>query len=116
MPDEQDNVFLLDEEHASNYQNIIMHKESSNDSTSFSTTMESLCLNRDIVEEEEERIDIHDYSIDNIPVKVGLADFELKSVIGKGAYGKVYLVRKKGPSNHGQTLFAMKARLYMIIF
>ncbi|KAJ3113507.1 Ribosomal protein S6 kinase beta-1 [Phlyctochytrium bullatum] len=36
--------------------------------------------------------------------KVGLADFDLLQVIGKGAYGKVFLVRKKGTDK----LYAMK--------
>ena len=49
----------------------------------------------------------HDSSfgdVSSVPVKVGLDDFEMISVIGKGAYGKVYLVRKRGT----ELLFAMK--------
>ncbi|TPX36527.1 hypothetical protein SmJEL517_g01372 [Synchytrium microbalum] len=40
----------------------------------------------------------------NEEVKVGLEDFEMLSVIGKGAFGKVYLVRLKGTSR----VFALK--------
>ncbi|XP_074646611.1 ribosomal protein S6 kinase alpha-5-like isoform X2 [Tubulanus polymorphus] len=39
--------------------------------------------------------------------KVGLENFELLKVLGTGAYGKVFLVRKVGGSDHGK-LYAMK--------
>ncbi|RKP20702.1 kinase-like protein [Rozella allomycis CSF55] len=39
--------------------------------------------------------------------KVGREDFEIHKVIGKGAYGKVYLVRKISPPDAG-TFYAMK--------
>lgn len=38
-------------------------------------------------------------------VKVGLADFNIKKVIGRGSFGKVFLVQKKG----GQDVYAMKS-------
>lgn len=40
----------------------------------------------------------------NIPGKISLEDFELLSVLGKGSYGKVLLVKK----NQSQKLYAMK--------
>ena len=46
-------------------------------------------------------IEIKDYQ-ESKSAKVGLADFQLLSVLGKGAYGKVYLVRKSN------ILYAMK--------
>lgn len=52
-------------------------------------------------EDDEVVIEIKDYQ-ESKSAKVGLQDFELLSVLGKGAYGKVYLVRK---SNE---LYAMK--------
>lgn len=51
--------------------------------------------------EEEVVIEIKDYQ-EPKSVKVGLRDFELISVLGKGAYGKVYLVKKSN------VLYAMK--------
>ena len=39
--------------------------------------------------------------------KVGMQDFELLKVLGTGAYGKVFLVRKLGGSDHHK-LYAMK--------
>ena len=39
--------------------------------------------------------------------KVDISHFEVIKVLGTGAYGKVYLVRKKGGSDKGQ-LYAMK--------
>jgi len=39
--------------------------------------------------------------------KIGLEEFELKKVIGKGSFGKVMLVRKKEGDNAGR-VFAMK--------
>ncbi|XP_022915732.1 ribosomal protein S6 kinase alpha-5-like isoform X2 [Onthophagus taurus] len=39
--------------------------------------------------------------------KVGMANFDLLKVLGTGAYGKVFLVRKRGGSDHGR-LYAMK--------
>ncbi len=39
-------------------------------------------------------------------IKISKSDFEIKKLIGKGSYGKVYLVRKKSNSK----LFAMKER------
>lgn len=38
---------------------------------------------------------------------VGLHNFELHKVLGSGAYGRVFLVSKKGGRDHG-TLYAMK--------
>lgn len=45
----------------------------------------------------------------NIPNedKVDITHFDLLKVLGTGAYGKVFLVRKKGGSDHGR-LYAMK--------
>lgn len=40
--------------------------------------------------------------------KVGPGDFEIMRVIGKGAFGKVFQVRKKGKSGGGDGIFAMK--------
>ena len=37
-------------------------------------------------------------------VKIGLKDFELVKVIGRGSFGKVYLVKKHGTENY----YAMK--------
>ncbi|KAJ3054602.1 serine/threonine protein kinase psk1 [Rhizophlyctis rosea] len=66
-------------------------------------------------------VKIHDYiatnadegtagGVINHPRKVGLKDFDLLSVIGKGAYGKVFLVKRKGVvgENGEEKLFAMK--------
>uniref|UniRef100_A0A914URH7 Protein kinase domain-containing protein n=1 Tax=Plectus sambesii TaxID=2011161 RepID=A0A914URH7_9BILA len=39
--------------------------------------------------------------------KVSMENFELLRVLGKGAYGKVFLVRKVGGSDHG-AIYAMK--------
>lgn len=39
--------------------------------------------------------------------KVGMKNFELLKVLGTGAYGKVFLVRKNGGTDHGK-LYAMK--------
>merc|ERR1711988_870580 len=39
--------------------------------------------------------------------RIGMEDFELLKVLGTGAYGKVFLVRKLGGSDHGK-LYAMK--------
>lgn len=39
--------------------------------------------------------------------KVGINNFELLKVLGSGAYGKVFLVRKKGGKDDGK-LYAMK--------
>lgn len=39
--------------------------------------------------------------------RVGVADFDLLKVLGTGAYGKVFLVRKKGGIDNGR-LYAMK--------
>ncbi len=36
---------------------------------------------------------------------VGLSDFEIKSVIGRGSFGKVFLVVKRGT----QDVYAMKS-------
>ena len=38
---------------------------------------------------------------------LGVKDFDLLKVVGKGAFGKVMLVRKKSPPSAGQ-IFAMK--------
>lgn len=38
---------------------------------------------------------------------VGINNFELLKVLGSGAYGRVFLVRKKGGPDHGK-LYAMK--------
>jgi ribosomal protein S6 kinase alpha-5 len=52
-------------------------------------------------------------SLQNLPVnmrgkgKVTMEDFELLKVLGTGAYGKVFLVRKIGGLDHGK-LYAMK--------
>jgi serine/threonine protein kinase len=51
--------------------------------------------------DEEVVIEIKDYQ-EQKSGKVGLKDFELLSVLGKGAYGKVYLVKKSN------VLYAMK--------
>jgi hypothetical protein len=83
-------VFALDEPLP-----LEMSKISSLDSC-VSSGLESLTEPLAKVSLNEEYIDIHNYSIDKQPQKVSMEDFELKSVIGKGAYGKVYLVRKKG--------------------
>lgn len=40
--------------------------------------------------------------------KVAPGDFEIMRVIGKGAFGKVFQVRKKGKSGGGDGIFAMK--------
>ncbi|KAI8824952.1 kinase-like domain-containing protein [Fimicolochytrium jonesii] len=64
-------------------------------------------------------VDIHNFDVNEeecstgvaapIPKKVGLADFEFVSVVGQGAYGKVFLVRKKKVSpNVKSELYAMK--------
>jgi serum/glucocorticoid-regulated kinase 2 len=37
--------------------------------------------------------------------KVGLADFTIKKVIGRGSFGKVFLVEKKGTKD----VYAMKS-------
>ena len=39
--------------------------------------------------------------------KAGPQDFELRKVLGKGGYGKVFQVRKLGGEDHGK-IFAMK--------
>lgn len=39
--------------------------------------------------------------------KVNMSNFEMLKVLGTGAYGKVFLVRKKGGADHGR-LYAMK--------
>jgi len=54
------------------------------------------------------------YERNNKRVKIGLADFELCKLIGKGGYGKVYQVRKKTGRDSGK-LFAMKV-LYITYF
>lgn len=57
-------------------------------------------MQQDALQESLQKLDIHDYHTG----KVGIADFEFLSVIGKGAYGKVYLVKQK----FDQSLYAMK--------
>ncbi|KAH0954635.1 hypothetical protein HN011_003749 [Eciton burchellii] len=47
------------------------------------------------------------YEQNNKRQKIGLGDFELCKLIGKGGYGKVYQVRKKTGKDNGK-LFAMK--------
>jgi serine/threonine protein kinase len=55
---------------------------------------------------ENQRINIKDFttSEDLTRKKVGLEDFEILSVIGKGAYGQVFLVQK----NETEKIYAMK--------
>lgn len=49
---------------------------------------------------------------ENVQGKIGVGDFDILRVVGKGAFGKVFLVRKKGdlkgngPNNDG--IYAMK--------
>lgn len=58
---------------------------------------------QDLEEEEDlELLEIHNYAANK--EKFGLKDFKVISVIGKGAYGKVFLVQK----HHSEKLYAMK--------
>ncbi|KXJ25800.1 ribosomal protein S6 kinase alpha-5 [Exaiptasia diaphana] len=53
-------------------------------------------------------IDIHQTNLTEVQdEKVGIENFELLKVLGTGAYGKVFLVRKRGGHYSGR-LFAMK--------
>jgi len=54
------------------------------------------------------------YEQNNKREKIGLGDFDLCKLIGKGGYGKVYQVRKKTGKDSGK-LFAMKVS-YIIYF
>ena len=48
-----------------------------------------------------------DNKLPKSPCQVSMDDFDLLKVLGTGAYGKVFLARKKTGANSGQ-LFAMK--------
>jgi serine/threonine protein kinase len=63
------------------------------------------CMERLDIGKEDQRINIKDFVASAVDKRrVGLEDFVIKSVIGKGAYGQVFLVQKKESTN----LFAMK--------
>lgn len=67
--------------------------------------VEPIGYQQDLEEEEDlERLEIHNYAARKQEDKVGIKDFKVISVIGKGAYGKVFLVQKH-PS---EKLYAMK--------
>jgi len=62
------------------------------------------------MEQEEENIIVrHELTEVNLTGRgrVDMSYFELLKVLGTGAYGKVFLVRKRGGHDHG-TLYAMK--------
>ncbi|XP_047132858.1 ribosomal protein S6 kinase alpha-5 isoform X1 [Hydra vulgaris] len=55
----------------------------------------------------DKRYQIKNAMLDASHGKVSIEDFELLKVLGTGAYGKVFLVRRKGGNGNGK-LFAMK--------
>jgi ribosomal protein S6 kinase beta len=66
--------------------------------------VEPIGFQQDLQEEEDlELLEIHNYASKQ-EEKVGIKDFKVISVVGKGAYGKVFLVQKI----KGDKLFAMK--------
>lgn len=54
-----------------------------------------------------EVVPISEQNVNRACEKVGPQDFELRKVIGKGGYGKVFQVRKITGNDSG-TIFAMK--------
>eukprot|EP01088_Endostelium_zonatum_P000318 TRINITY_DN1059_c0_g1_i1.p1 TRINITY_DN1059_c0_g1~~TRINITY_DN1059_c0_g1_i1.p1 ORF type:complete len:439 (-),score=98.32 TRINITY_DN1059_c0_g1_i1:187-1503(-) len=48
--------------------------------------------------------------------RVGKADFDIVSLIGKGSFGKVFLVKKKGGADGGNQVYAMKVLRKEAIF
>lgn len=58
-----------------------------------------------------ETVPISEQNFNRVHERVGLQDFELRKVIGKGGYGKVFQVCKLTGNDSGK-LFAMKVFVF----
>ncbi|KAF6203917.1 hypothetical protein GE061_002255 [Apolygus lucorum] len=63
--------------------------------------------NLDVDSEDVERVLLSEHTVNPGQEKTGPQDFELRKVLGKGGYGKVFQVRKTTGKDSG-TIFAMK--------